>query len=259
MTSATKCLRGAFSVWRRHFRAYRKTWLVNCLPPLFEPIVYLLAFGVGLSPAIRELTYHGQHVDYPAFIAPSMVALAVVMQSYFEGAYLTYVRTRFERSWQAMLSGPLVLIDVFLGELMWGATRGIIGASATALVGILWGIYPWWAFAICLPAVVVSSLLFAACGMFTAGMIRSIDQVNVPTFLFIIPMVMICGTYFPRDGLPAAVRSVIAVIPYSSLVDLLRWHLALPEHPLLLIGWLAVCTVAAAILAYRALKRLLIL
>lgn len=257
--SAANVLHGMFSVWRRHLRAYAKTWLVNCLPPLFEPIVYLLAFGVGLSPAIRELTYHGVHVDYPTFLAPSMVALAVVMQSYFEGAYLTYVRTRFERSWQAMLSGPLALTDVFFGELIWGATRGMIGAAATALVGIVWGIYPWWAFVACLPVVAIGCVLFAACGMLTAGLIRSIDQVNVPTFMVIIPMVVVGGTYFPSDGLPTAIRTAISFLPYSACVELLRWHLAPPAHPLLLIGWLLAWTGAMTALAYRALKKLLIL
>ncbi len=250
---------GMFTVWRRHLRAYAKTWLVNCLPPLCEPIVYLFAFGVGLSPAVRELQYHGVRLDYPTFLAPAMVALAVVMQSYFEGAYLTYVRTRFERSWQAMLSGPLAFEDIFFGELAWGATRGLIGATATAAVGVAWGIYPWTAFILSLPVITVASLLFAACGMLTAGVIRSIDQVNVPTFIAIIPMVVIGGTYFPRDGLPASVQAVISVLPYSACVDLLRWHLAPPPHPWFLVIWLVVWMSVAAALAYRSLRRLLIL
>jgi hypothetical protein len=29
---------GVYSVWWRHFQVYRSTWLVNCLPPISEPI-----------------------------------------------------------------------------------------------------------------------------------------------------------------------------------------------------------------------------
>ena len=40
---------GVYSVWYRLFQGYLKTWLVNCLPSLSEPLIYLGAFGLGLS------------------------------------------------------------------------------------------------------------------------------------------------------------------------------------------------------------------
>jgi lipooligosaccharide transport system permease protein len=41
---------GVYSVWHRHAKVYQRTWLVNCLPPISEPIMYLIAFGLEKSP-----------------------------------------------------------------------------------------------------------------------------------------------------------------------------------------------------------------
>ena len=98
---------GVYSVWWRHFQVYRSTWLVNCLPPISEPIVYLLAFGYGLTPLIGEVQHLGQPVPYPQFLAPGMIAIGVLFQSFFEGARPTrplspIPGTGEDRHWRAV-------------------------------------------------------------------------------------------------------------------------------------------------------------
>jgi lipooligosaccharide transport system permease protein len=245
---------GAYSVWHRHLRAYVKTWQSNCLPPLMEPIVYLFAFGLGLSPVIRELTYHGVKVSYLEFIGPGMVGIGIISQAFFEGTYGTYIRIRYQRTWHALLAGPLSFFDVFVGELCWAASKGMLGGVLTGLVAWSFGVYPLKAFFQALPLIVLASFLFAALGIFTAGIIRSIDQINVPTFLFIIPMMVISGTYFPRDGLPQTLKFFVDLLPLSALVDLLRWHLAPPEYPVASILWLIFWASAFGVLAALKIK-----
>ena len=48
-----RCLR----VWRRNLLVYRRTWKINFLPPLLEPLFYLLAFGVGLAALVGSVSY----------------------------------------------------------------------------------------------------------------------------------------------------------------------------------------------------------
>jgi lipooligosaccharide transport system permease protein len=86
-------------------------------------------------------------------------------------------------------------------------------------------------------------------GLFTAGTVRTVDQINVPIFLLIVPMFTLCGTYFPRSTLPPVLGSIAGVLPLASLVDLLRWPLGLPGFWFLeLIGlllWISVFSVLA--------------
>ena len=240
---------GVYSVWRRHARVYQKTWFVNSLLPLTEPLIYLLAFGYGLTPLVGEVSYQGQVVGYLRFLAPGMIGVGVLFQAFFEGAFGSFIRLRFQKTWAALLTAPLTFTEVFLGDLSWAATKGAIAGIITGLVAVALGLYSGWHLLISLPIIILGSLLFASAGLFSAGMFRTIDQINIPLFLFIVPMFTLCGTYFPRAALPPVLETMASILPLAALVDLLRWPLGLPERwllaPLWLLFWTAIFSVSA--------------
>lgn len=242
---------GVYSVWHRHAKVYQRTWLVNFLPPVTEPIMYLIAFGFGLSPLVGDVTYAGQPVSYLRFIAPAMIAIGVLFQSFFEGGYASFIRLNFQKTWQALLTAPLSFTDVFLGDWFWAATKGMIAGTSTGLVAVIWGLYSPLNLLLSLPLMLLGSLLFGAMGLLTAGSVRQIDQINIPIFLLIIPMFTLCGTYFPRETLPPFLQAIAAVLPLSSLIDLLRWNLGLPAYWWLQFLWLVTLMLIFVSLAIR--------
>ncbi|TVP69923.1 MAG: ABC transporter [Leptolyngbya sp. LCM1.Bin17] len=252
LTAATPW--GVYSVWWRHFQVYRSTWLVNCLPPISEPVVYLLAFGYGLTPLIGGVDYLGQQVPYATFIAPGMIAVGVLFQAFFEGAYSSFIRLNFQKTWQALLTAPLSFTDVFLGDWFWAATKGTIAGTLTGLVAVIANLYAPSSLVLSLPLIVLGSLLFGAFGLLVAGAVNKVDQVNVPIFLVVIPMFTLSGTYFPRDTLPPLLKTVADLLPLAALVDLLRWPLGLPPwwpwSLLWLLGWLVLMARLAALRIY---------
>ena len=237
---------GVYSVWRRHFQVYRNTWLVNCLPPISEPIIYLIAFGYGLTPLVGDVVYAGATVPYARFLAPGMIAIGVLFQAFFEGAYSSFIRLNYQKTWQALLTAPLSFTDVYLGDWLWAATKGAIAGSLTGIVAIIGGLYSFHHLLLSFPFILLGSLLFGAFGLLVAGLVRKIDQVNVPIFLAIIPMFTLCGTYFPRQTLPLVLQRIADVLPLASLVDLLRWPLGLPQWWPLSLAWLALWTIVLA-------------
>lgn len=243
---------GVYSVWHRHVKVYQRTWLVNFLPPVSEPIVYLVAFGVGLSPLVGEVSYNGQTVSYLEFIAPGMIALGVLFQSFFEGAFGSFIRLNFQRTWHALLTAPLSFAEVFVGDWLWATTKGMIAGTLTGLVTVIWGLYSGWHLLLSLPFMLLGSLLFGAMGLLAAGLVRRVDQLNVPIFMFIIPMFTLCGSYFPRTTLPPALQIVANVLPLAALIDLIRWPLGLPSLWWLGLLWLGLLTVITVRLAVRA-------
>ncbi|MEN9216803.1 MAG: ABC transporter permease [Gloeomargarita sp. HHBFW_bins_162] len=242
---------GVYSVWRRHLKVYQNTWLVNSLPPLSEPIIYLIAFGFGLSPLIPELNYGGQEVSYLQFIGPGMIAVGVLFQSFFEGAYGSFIRLQFQKTWQALLTAPLTFTEVFLGDWLWAGTRGLIAGITTGLVVVFLGLYPPIALFLSLPLLILGALLFGGIGLLTAGLVRTVDQINVPIFLVVIPMFAFCGTYFPRDNLPPVLGALAQLLPFAALLDLLRWPLAWPSWAGALVLWLILWVVGLGTLAWR--------
>ncbi|MCW6038857.1 ABC transporter permease [Spirulina subsalsa FACHB-351] len=242
---------GVYAAWQRNARVYQATWLVNSLPPLSEPLIYLVAFGYGLTPLVGEISYYGTTVDYLRFLAPGMMGIGVLFQSYSEGAYASYLRLDYQKTWHAILTTPLTFSEVFTGELLWAATKGMIAALATGLLAILWGLMSITTLVLSIPLLLLGSVAFAGAGLLTAGLVRTIDQINVPIYLLIVPMFTLCGTYFPRETLPSPLLEVAGLLPLSLLVDLLRWPLGLPDHlPWALLGLLG-WAIASIFLAWR--------
>lgn len=242
---------GVYSVWHRHAKVYQKTWLVNSLPPLSEPVIYLVAFGYGLTPLVGNVSYNNQTVTYLQFIAPGMMGVGVLFQSFFEASFGSFIRLSFQKTWQALLTAPLSFTEVFLGDWLWAATKGTIAGTLTGIVAVIWGLYSLSSLLISFPLIVLGSLIFAAIGLFVAGSVRTIDQINVPIFLFIVPMFTLCGTYFPRTTLPSFLSSVANFLPLASIVDLLRWPLGLPTFWYLQLLWLLLWVSVFIVLAWR--------
>ena len=211
-----------YAIWRRHLALYRKTWLTNLIPPVSEPIIYLIGFGLGFAPLISNVSSQGRTVGYLEFLAGGMIATGILFQSFFESVYGTFVRIRFQGVWKGMLTAPLCYADIFFGDLLWATSKGIITGTLTGIVALIWGILPLRDLLCDFPAIVLGSLVFSALGMLSAGIVRSIDEVNVPAFLLVVPMPLFGGAYFPRDSLPPLLRYSTDWLPFTALIDLLR-------------------------------------
>ena len=108
----------SWRVWQRDLDVYLTTWRTNFLPPLLEPVLYVLAFGLGLGSLIGEVTYQGRVVPYLEFMAPGVVSVAIMFWAYFETTYSSFVRMYFQRTFDAIIATPLLVEDV-----IWGRTR----------------------------------------------------------------------------------------------------------------------------------------
>ena len=49
-------------VWQRNYVVYRQTWKISFVPPLLEPLLYILAFGMGLAVMVGDLQHR---LSYP--------------------------------------------------------------------------------------------------------------------------------------------------------------------------------------------------
>ena len=112
-------------VWRRNGEVLLTTWYTNFLPPLLEPVFYVLAFGFGIGGMVGDFKFQGQEMSYLQFVAPGVVAVAVMFWSFFETTYSSFVRMYYQRTFDAMIATPLLVEDVIAGELLWGATQAV--------------------------------------------------------------------------------------------------------------------------------------
>ncbi|MDP2268268.1 MAG: ABC transporter permease, partial [Deltaproteobacteria bacterium] len=89
-------------VWQRNFTVYRENWKVSFIPPLLEPMLYLLAFGVGFSSLLGNFQYQGSERSYLSFIAPALIAINIMNNAFFENTYASFVRMYYQKTFDAL-------------------------------------------------------------------------------------------------------------------------------------------------------------
>ncbi len=214
--------RGFVRVWQRNFIVYRQTWKISFLPPLLEPLLYLAAFGVGLSGMVGNLRYRGEEISYVAFLAPSLIAINSMNSAFFENTYSSFVRMYYQKMFDGIMTTPLTVEEIIAGEIVWGATKSLIGTAIMMAVISLFGLLRYPESLLILPVSVLAGFAFGSTGMFFTGLVRNIDLFNLPIFLFITPMFLFGGTFFPIDALPSWAQTVALVFPLTHLVNVTR-------------------------------------
>ncbi len=209
-------------VWCRNLVVYRKIWLVNFLVPLLEPLLYLTAFGIGLSAFIGHVPYQGRDLPYILFIAPALLSITMMYNAFFENTYSSFVRMFYQKTFDAMMATPLSLEDIIAGEIFWGATKSVIATAIMLAVVSLFGLVHYPHGLLILPIAFLGGMAFGTAGMLFTGIVPSIDMFNLPIFLFVSPMFLFSGTFFPIDALPQWVHTLASALPLTHLVNLTR-------------------------------------
>jgi len=209
-------------VWQRNAEIYRQNWKISFLPPLFEPLLYILAFGVGLAVMVGDFEYAGRPLSYPQFIAPALVSVAIMYNAFFENTYNSFVRMYYQKTFDALLATPLNLEEIILAEMLWAATKSVIAASLMSLVISLFGLFEFPGALLLVLLAVLGGLVFAAIGMICTALVPGIETFNLPIFLGITPMFLFSGTFFPLQNLPGWAQTVAQLLPLTHLVALVR-------------------------------------
>jgi lipooligosaccharide transport system permease protein len=245
-------LRGAFHVWRRDLTVYAKTYRMNILPNFFEPLFYLAAMGIGLGAYVGRNMGGGSYLE---FITPGLIVASAMNGASFETTYNVFVKMHFGRTYHAITSTPVNIEDAMLGEVMWAMTRAMIYGVVFAVVVALFGLLSPGAFVALIPVLLVTSFVFAAVGLCFTSFIKVIDLYSFFYTIWLTPMFLFSGIFFPLDGMPGWVRAVSTVFPLTHAVNLARGvvHGAAPAAMAAAAGWLVLL---GSILLWIALSRI---
>jgi lipooligosaccharide transport system permease protein len=210
--------RGALRMWQRNATVGRKTLFTSLTPRFLEAIAYLAIMGLGLGTYLTTV----EDVDYVDFIAPGVAASTVMFGAIIETTYNSFVRIHVRRVVEAVVTTPLGLADVIVGEYLWAATRAVSYGVVFLVVMACFGLVhsPW---AVLLPAAfAVGALCFAVLGMAYTSLVSSIEHYNILFTGLLTPMFLFGGVFFPFSGLPTWAQAVGWCLPLSHLVAACR-------------------------------------
>lgn len=245
-----------WKVWRRDAKTFMKTYKANFIPPLMEPILYLLAFGFGLGVFVTQIG----GISYVKYLAPALIAISVMSAAFFECTFSSFVRMYFQKTFDAIIATPLNIDEVIMGELLWGATKSTI--YATIVLGVVgaFGLVDSLLALLVIPFSFLAGLLFSGLGMIFTAVSPRIDALSYPTSLYITPMMLISGTFFPISSMPALQIFSYSVLPLIHVVDITRGLTLgiLSTNLLFNLAWILVGTVLVVVVSINMMRRRLI-
>jgi lipooligosaccharide transport system permease protein len=206
-------------VMSREVANFRTYWKGTTFSSVLEPIVYLLAFGLGLSATLVDEV---NGLPYVEFVGTGMVATAVIFSSALPAMFGTFVKHRFQNTYDAILAAPVDVEELVTAEMLWIGVRAGVYGCFPLFVTIGFGLNPAWGMLLVPLFCFITALGFAGFGVAMAATVAKIDQFNYVTALCITPLFLVAGTFFPIDGLPEGVQVVAQLNPLHQLVELVR-------------------------------------
>ncbi len=205
-------------VWRRNFLVWRKLALPSVLGNLADPLIYMLGLGYGLGALLPEVG----GVSYVSFLAAGTVVASTMNAATFEALYSGFSRMHVQKTWDAILNTPLTLDHVLAGELVWTASKSLLSGLAILLVIAMLGLSASPLALWTIPVIFLTGIAFGALGLIICALAPSYDFFMYYFTLFITPMTLVSGVFFPADQLPPLLHAIAAWLPLSHAVQLTR-------------------------------------
>jgi ABC-2 type transport system permease protein len=187
------------------------------LPPVITTTLYFLIFGRLIGPRIGTI----DGISYPMFIAPGLIMMSVIVNSYGNVSSSLY-SVRFQKSIEEMLISPMHPLLLLLGYVLGGVCRGLIVAFLVFVIANFFLPIEFTHLPITLFVVLLVSALFSLAGFTNAIFARNFDDIMIiPTFI-LTPLTYLGGVFYSTSMLPEPWQTISWLNPILYMVNALR-------------------------------------
>jgi lipooligosaccharide transport system permease protein len=210
---------GARPLLLRQLYVYRRTW-TELAAAVIEPLMYLLTLGIGLG----KLVGHAPglpHVSYATYVAPGLLAMAVMNAATNETIFGAFWRLRRSKLYEVVVVTPISVADLARAEFVWATVRGVLAGAGFFAVMALFGLVHSADALLVVPFSALVAVAFGTAGLVVATYVRDprdfqwVQLVMLPMFLF-------ATTFYPLSVYPRALQIVVACLPLYHAINLVR-------------------------------------
>ncbi|MFT5224055.1 MAG: lipooligosaccharide transport system permease protein [Glaciecola sp.] len=209
---------GIAAVFRREWFVFKRIWRGPTFGSIFEPLIYLVAFGYGFGALVAEVAGR----PYLDFMATGSAAISILFTGAFPALINGYFRRNETRLYDGMIAAPLEVRELITGEALWLSMRTAASTVVTLMVAAAFGVA-------LSPTVVLAPVVgflggfvFACLGASFATKVTNGHQFDFVIAGFIVPMFVIAGTFFPLDDAPVWLRVPALANPLFHVTRLIR-------------------------------------
>jgi lipooligosaccharide transport system permease protein len=231
-------------------------WRASTFSSTVEPTIYLLAFGFGFG----SLVSRAGGYPYVQFVGTGTVATAVLFSAAFPAMFGTFVKYKYQRTYDAILAAPVDTEELVTGEAIWIATRAGVYGCVPMIVAIFFGLNLSWGMLLVPFIGWLAGLGWANFGIMVAGFASSFENFNYIVSAVLTPLFLVAGTFFPLSTLPRWAQILGEINPLHQCVQLVRdaVFLNLSWVDLLRAGYLVLFALVLWRIAIHAMERKLI-
>jgi len=252
---------GAARVVEHNALIFRRLWRGSLTVSFFTPLFFLASMGLGLGGLVNRGSGGVAGVPYIDFLAPGLLAAVTMQTAAFECTYPLLGKIQWDHIYDAMLSTPLAVRDLLIGEIAWVAVRLLLVSSIFWIVMAVFGVAHTPESLLAIPAATLSGLAFATPLMAFTSTQKNDGVLGTIFRIVITPLFLFGGAFFPISRLPGVLQAVAWATPLAHGVALSRGvvlgNLVLPEaasHVFVLLAY----TIAGALIARPLLVRRLV-
>jgi lipooligosaccharide transport system permease protein len=202
----------------REWWCFRRVWVTPTFSSVFEPVLYLVAFGYGFGALVTEVA----GIPYFDYMATGAAAIAVLFTSALGPAFNGFFRRTSKHLYDGLIGTPIGVAEIVTAEAVWIGLRAAAVTVVTVVVAAAFGVHVV-ATVVLVPVIAwlagfAFACLFAAFG----ARLRSPQQFPFLVSALFLPLFLVSWAFFPMDDAPTWLRWPSLANPMTHLVALLR-------------------------------------
>ena len=219
-----------YIMWLRQMKRFVRS-KSRIIGTIVQPLFFLFILGYGFSRA----TLPGVSGDYVPYIAPGIVAMAILFSSMYTGVSVLWDK-KFGFL-QEILVAPVSRFSIIIGRTLGGATTAVLQGTIVLIIALLMGVpvSSTSGFVLAYIFMILIGLTSVGFGLIMASKMDDFEGFQIIITLIIMPLFFLSSALFPiatNDKIPEILITLSYANPLFYMIDGLRGSLTNMDYVL---------------------------
>ncbi len=197
-----------------------RIWPQTLLPPAITTALYFIIFGQIIGSRIGEMG----GVSYPEYIAPGLIMLTVINNSY-SNVVSSFFGAKFQHYVEELQVSPVSNLLIISGYIAGGIARGLFVGIIVTIVTLFFTSISIHNFFLMILIFLLTSAVFSLAGFINAIYANSFDDISIiPTFV-LTPLTYLGGIFYSVSLLPSFWEKLSYFNPILYMVNGFRYSM----------------------------------
>lgn len=202
---------------KREILRFSRIWIQTVIPPVVTTSLYFVIFGNLIGERIGRI----DGVSYSEFIAPGLILMSVITNSY-ANTVASFFSAKLQKHIEELVVAPISASVLLSSYIFGGVSRGIIvGAIVMATASLFTNIYIVHV-GYFLLIIFLTSVLFSALGLINGIFSSTFEDINIVPSFILTPLTYLGGVFFSISMLSDFWRTLALFNPILYAVNGLR-------------------------------------